>query len=317
MKTRHITPVTRETGNAGDLPNHTGRSHIKLLFLFFSGTGNTQFIAEYLKNRVLECCRSDYSITLAALEWTHPDIIKDCDLLCLGYPVYEGRAPENVREFIKQLPVIRDKGVFVYNTKGMAEGTANWSVIRRLERKGFRSLGYCSQVMPASDGISMMLKKDSGTFLKYLARDFTHIEKADKLAAQICNVIRLLQEQRDIRSVPRRAPLKIGGFLTTGIFRLLYKTIGTAMVKKMRVTDQCTLCGLCVKQCPEQNIINDNHSIRFGNHCVFCLRCINNCPGEAVQVGNVSVNKARWHGPCSGYKPLLYKTPQVFVPGSN
>jgi ferredoxin len=286
-----------------------------MLILFFSGTGNTQFIAEYLRDHVLAAgfC-PNCTITLAALEWASADIVETYDLVCLGFPVYEGGPPANVRDFIERLPVVRGKGAFVFNTKGMVQGRANRAVVRGLARKGFRPLGCASLVLPASDGISMLLRKDSRTFRGYLERDFSRVRGADELAARICAALRLLRQNRNVDELPRRTAWTVFGFLSTGVLRLLYRAFGASRARQLRVTYACTRCGQCVTQCPTRNIAMGKTGISFGDRCVLCLRCVNNCPEEAVQVGNSTVGKARWHGPGGGYEPLRYKVPRRYGP---
>jgi ferredoxin len=315
MKTDKMqTGASRTNEQSGSLEG-AARKNVKALIVFFSGTGNTQFIAEYIRDHVLDICPfPNYMITLAAMEWASPAIIDTYDLVCLGYPVYEGRAPKNVRDFIERLPVIHDKGVFVFNTKGLAQGRANRSIMLRLVGKGFRSLGCASLVLPASDAISMFLKKDSRKFREYLHQDFSRIDDVDKLVAQISAAIRILQENRDMHDIPCQSAVTILGFFITGLFRLLYLAFGRSMAKRLHTTEACTRCGLCAEQCPIGNITKDEQGISFGDRCILCLRCVNNCPQEAVQVGNLSIGKARWHGPGGGYKPLRYKTPKTFAP---
>ena len=70
---------------------------MKLLVLFFSGTGNTQFIAEYIKaHLLLEKHPTNLEITMAALEGFDPQMLLDYDSLVLGFPIYAGLPPVNL-----------------------------------------------------------------------------------------------------------------------------------------------------------------------------------------------------------------------------
>lgn len=53
----------------------------------------------------------------------------------------------------------------------------------------------------------------------------------------------------------------------------------------IKVTDDCTGCGLCAKNCCSANIQMEEQSSKpmFGNHCDMCLGCIYNCPQKALQ----------------------------------
>ncbi|MHA1188051.1 MAG: EFR1 family ferrodoxin [Candidatus Heimdallarchaeota archaeon] len=286
---------------------------MKLLVLFFSGTGNTQYISEYLKDHLLkELQTTDLEITLAAIEWVDPKIVNDYNIICLGYPVYAGLAPSLVREFIDTLPQVKKKGLFVFNTKGIAEGVANWHTIRQLEKKGFKSLGFYSFVMPASDEISMLIKKNSKIHKKMLSKNFDQIRKVDKFVSKMTKTIQLLNTNQTIDELPRKVPIRIFGFITTSILLGLFSLIGNVMSKKLHADDNCTACEICVEECPVQNISLIDNDIVFDDRCIFCLRCVNNCPEEAIQIGNITIGKARWRGPKSNFKSLKYKTPITF-----
>ncbi|NHJ06295.1 MAG: hypothetical protein EAX90_15825 [Candidatus Heimdallarchaeota archaeon] len=241
-----------------------------------------------------------------------PEIVKDYNLICLGFPVYAGMSPSLVREFIEKVPMVQNKGLFVYNTKGIAEGIANWHIIHQLEKKGFRSLGYSSFIMPASDEISMLVKKDSRLHRRMLSKNFDQIKKVDKYNKKIIKTLNLLNSAQSINELPHKKPIKIFGFIVTAILLGLYALIGEIMRKKLHADNKCTTCEICIKECPTQNISLKENQIVFDNRCIFCLRCINNCPEEAIQIGKISIGKARWHGPKNNYKSLRYKIPKTF-----
>jgi ferredoxin len=59
----------------------------------------------------------------------------------------------------------------------------------------------------------------------------------------------------------------------------------------IRITEDCTGCGLCVKNCPEGNITLQAGRPIFGNTCVMCFRCVYACPKHAMQTNNFMVLK--------------------------
>jgi ferredoxin len=52
--------------------------------------------------------------------------------------------------------------------------------------------------------------------------------------------------------------------------------------KDLVVSKACTHCGLCVKNCPSQNIFEKNNRIKFGMSCNTCMRCVYQCPQKAI-----------------------------------
>ena len=64
---------------------------------------------------------------------------------------------------------------------------------------------------------------------------------------------------------------------------------------KMNVNDKCVGCGQCAKLCPKGNIeIKDGKAV-IGTDCIGCMACIEYCPNEAINVGGITVKRARFH----------------------
>jgi ferredoxin/flavodoxin len=278
-----------------------------VLFLYFSGTGNTHYVTEYLVQQI-ESRRyeREVKITVMALEWSDPSIIQNNDIICIGYPIYAMDPPEIVLEFINSLENVQDKGVFAYNTKGLAAGLSNKRVLKLMEEKGFRPLGETSITMPGSDGLSMM-GKDSWFLKQYIDKDFNHMKKLDKFAKKIIKVINDCNADVPISGQPRKIPFPVYSYLYDWIIRISFHSLEKSIKKKFRVDENCTRCELCVKACPVENISISDSGITFGDKCILCIRCVNQCPAESVQIGNLTVNKFRWKGPKGNFKPLQRK----------
>ncbi|NNJ28752.1 4Fe-4S binding protein [Lacrimispora defluvii] len=45
---------------------------------------------------------------------------------------------------------------------------------------------------------------------------------------------------------------------------------------------KCTSCGLCVRQCPAENISIEKGKVKFHTSCSACLRCVYSCPNHAI-----------------------------------
>jgi ferredoxin len=53
----------------------------------------------------------------------------------------------------------------------------------------------------------------------------------------------------------------------------------------IQVSNTCNQCGLCVRNCPQNNIRMDYGKPKFGFRCMFCLKCIYACPTKALSPG--------------------------------
>ena len=62
-----------------------------------------------------------------------------------------------------------------------------------------------------------------------------------------------------------------------------------------RATDACIGCGRCVELCPLNNIRLENGKPVWGKNCTHCMACICYCPKEAIEYGEKSKGKPRYH----------------------
>ncbi len=276
---------------------------MRVLILYFSGTGNTNYVARYLEKKL--ACFSVIT-DLISIEKFSPKECIDYDIMIIGFPVYAGAPPDFLRHYLDKLPTVYKKGIFLFCTRAMFTGQAINDVHKKLENKGYILLGISIIAMPGSDALPFM-KRNSRYVRKALNRDYSNIKKINKFAHGIAFVIGEINRGKSIDSMRMRAPQRIP--LISNLLQLLWAYLYKLAEKKIKpmfwVDDKCVQCKLCVEQCPSKNISLINNAISFGTHCYMCMRCINQCPKEAIQIGKGTVNKFRWKGPNGKFKPNI------------
>ena len=77
--------------------------------MYFSGTGNTEYVARYLSSRL---SRSHVEADVRSIEQQPPADVGSFDLLVVGFPVYLLDSPGLVQEYLSGLPQGEGRGVF-------------------------------------------------------------------------------------------------------------------------------------------------------------------------------------------------------------
>jgi Coenzyme F420-reducing hydrogenase, beta subunit len=136
-----------------------------------------------------------------------------------------------------------------------------WRVIRILKKKGYDVFYENMVVMPSnclyrySDHLSMRL-----------------LEAMPRKSAAIADDI--LAGNRRRKSFPLLSwPVM---FLCS-----LGKKSGSYW-KNAAISAQCTSCGKCAGDCPQDNITMKDGRPVFGAQCILCLRCYYGCPVHAI-----------------------------------
>jgi len=48
------------------------------------------------------------------------------------------------------------------------------------------------------------------------------------------------------------------------------------------ITDECTACGACIDECPEEAITEGDIYVIDPEKCTDCATCVDVCPVEAI-----------------------------------
>ncbi|MFC2030850.1 EFR1 family ferrodoxin [Chloroflexota bacterium] len=273
---------------------------MKLTILYFSGTGNTDFVARYLAGTLVDL---PVEIELRAMEQQPAAAVDGFDLLAVGFPVYACDAPGFFQAYLEGLAPGEGRGAFVFCTKGAMAGNAVRRSLQRLADQGYTPMGGGSVAMPGSDGLAF-IGKDSRMARSALQKDYDHLQAADRLADRLAEVVSGLAAGQPVERFENPLPLTTAGVILDPAWAYVYHRFGGYMRGRFRADARCTSCGLCERICTSGNIsLHDGHP-RFADRCVLCMRCVHTCPVEAIQIGRFTVDRFRWHGPKGDFDPL-------------
>ena len=245
--------------------------------VFFSGTGNTRHCTQKLLSIL------DENAECIALESDRAaQAIKENDFIIYAYPTQYSNAPIFVRDYIKKHSTMwKDKKILCLNTMGLFSGDGTGCTARLFKKFGATVAGGLQIRMPDSVCDSKALKKSISENHKIVLEADTKIEQA---AQQIKAGI-YPQEGLSLLSHMK------------GLFgqRLWFYGKTTHYSDKLKINSDCIGCGLCVQNCPLNNIKMTDGKLFASNQCTMCYRCISHCPKQAITLlGKEVVEQCRY-----------------------
>ena len=236
---------------------------------YFSGTGNTEIIS-YLFCK--EFKKHGVSTTIKAIEEVLKGNIpldgKNYNLFGFGHPVHAFSAPKIFFEFIKRLSPVEKTPSFYFRTSGdpLCNAGATNLVRNILEKKGYDIFHESLLVMPSN----VIIDYDDD-LVKQL-----YVTAKRKIAKKVIEIL-----QNEIRLPKQHIWLKIISYLFSKAASIGARYFG----KYLYATANCNQCGLCIQNCPTENIYYaiESRKIKFGNNCTFCMRCVYLCPKSCIK----------------------------------
>jgi ferredoxin len=244
---------------------------MKILILYYSGTGNTAFACQVAR---LVVQKAGHEVTMSTYKDAPADLT--CyDAYCFGTPVYEWAPARNVEEFVRWMPEFGGRCCFIITSCAGARGQATELFATMLQDRGLTVLGDHNLLCPDSWGgtrrwsYSEDLKKPTPESVGELA-SFTGLmlERAGSFLAG------------ETVEAPRYRVSRTGLYFASRLTRLA-PSARFKMGRKKVQEASCTKCGVCAKNCPVGAIALDPFP-RFGSDCIACWRCVNTCPQDCI-----------------------------------
>ncbi len=249
------------------------------MIIYFSGTGNSRFVAE----RIAADIGDQLYNAASAIRQGRGGVFTQKGDYVFAAPVYAAAPPLIFMDFIRrsQFPA-GSRAYFVMVCAGDMGGSPAYC--RRLAKE--KGLAYCGTVkvdMPQN-------------YVAYFRVD-TPQKSASIIRAALPVIDRAADDIRAGRAFPELAVKAWVRLLTPIVLKPYYKLFVSA--KAFAATDKCVGCGKCASVCPLLNITLDGGKPIWGSRCTHCMACINLCPAEAIEYGKRTQGRLRYHGPYS------------------
>lgn len=245
---------------------------MKILVLYYSGTGNTRFACDVAR-AVME--KAGHEVTMRTYQKAGAVQYDDFDAFCFAAPVYEWAPAKNVERFVDAMPRLEGKCAFLLTSSAGARGQATRLFATALKKKGLTALGDHNLICPDSWG---------GTRRWSHSADETvpTVESVLELAAfveKMLSAIEMFLDGKPVETPPYRV-MPTGLYLASRLSRLA-PGARFKMGRKKVDTAACTECQVCEKNCPVGAITLGPYP-RFSRECIACWRCINTCPEDCI-----------------------------------
>jgi ferredoxin len=179
---------------------------------------------------------------------------------------------------VEKLNIAEGTDIFAVVTMG-AFGKGSVKALAELLKEKGLALRYGTGIlMPANyiikyDPATLGAKSDEKTKKKLIKVDSKLRKIADEIAGGVQKV-------------------KVGSVTK----KTLYTDIAS-LDSDFRVTEKCTGCGICAQVCPVSNIEMKNERPVWLHHCEHCVACISWCPTAAIEYGQDTQKRTRYHNP--------------------
>lgn len=238
---------------------------MKGIIYYFSATGNTKWAANKFKDNFK---KEDIVVEVKSMEKADNVELAGYDFIVIGTPVHAEAAPKFVMDFIDKLPEGQGMKAIVYSTQGANSAAAADIISDVLEKKGYTIM--VQTYIKMSNNYYFGVGKEPTP--EKITKNLTEAEK--KISRVTSEFIKGNQYKNCV-SLIRIAMGKITG----KSFNRYLPKIST----KLTSTDECTKCGLCLRNCPHKNITFENGHAVFHTYCMMCTRCIHICPKNAIR----------------------------------
>ena len=244
--------------------------------VYFSGTGGTKRVADAfekeLKDRGCEAAVKNLGASIEEKKSAPAEPAwQKADLNIIIYPVYAADAPRPVYEWVRSTTgEAAGEKTAVISVSGGGEGWPNTGcrqdLCKALEERGFQVVYDRMLCMPAN-----VLAQESDHAIMWMLR---------VIPQKVSGILDELLAGKVKRTGHKKGPL----------MRWMSKSEQANSGKfgqSLKVSDDCTRCGWCVRNCPTQNIsiTGPSEKPKFSDRCIICTRCFYGCPAKAIKAG--------------------------------
>lgn len=245
------------------------------MVLYFTGTGNSKFIADMAADLMGDSCEAIMPYTRQKEK--QPVFHSERPYVIVA-PIYAWRYPKIVEDFLRRAEFNGSADIYFLATMECQSGNAAKYLKKIVERKNMNFRGFAGFDMPCNfiTSYTMPSPEQTNAMLQRI------IPEAEAV----------IEEIRNGNDIHKTDITPMAGFMSgvvnTGFYSFFTGTGG------FYVSDDCISCERCERSCPLGNIRIENKKPVFGKNCTACYSCIQRCPKDAINVRGKTEGKQRY-----------------------
>ena len=245
------------------------------MILYFSGTGNSKYVAK----RIADALGDEIVNLNDRIKSGDTSPVETDERVIVVTPTYAWRIPRIMRDWLLKTELRGAKRAWFVMTCGGEVGNADQYNRELCAEKAISCMGTAQIVMP-ENYIAMFGAPQTDEARKIVATAEPDIDRA----------IAAIQANQPF--APTRNNF-YDRFMRGPVNPIFYKFFVKA--DAFTVSDACIGCGQCAKRCPMNNVTLKDGKPVWGKACTHCMACICYCPVSAIEYGKKSVGKPRYH----------------------
>ena len=269
------------------------------MIFYFSGTGNTKWVAEQIAEAIGEELLYIPELIRKGL-YEHK--LHEGERIGFCFPAHGWQPPRIVRDYIRQLRIAipkNDANAFCWALTTCGDNMGEAMTILNKELAANTQLQTTDGRPLQAEALFSVIMPESYVCLPFMKTDPEEKEtrKIEQAKSQLPHIIQIVEERRrGVEELEKGATPRLYSYVIGGYFN-------KKMISDRKFTvdnDVCIQCGKCAQVCPVDNIKGTPPEWIHNGRCTSCLACYHRCPVHAINYGNITRRRDQYY---FGHKP--------------